>query len=189
LERLAAADRDEVWRRVQDNMGLVYTLVNRYRRRGLEKEDLVQEGTIGLMSAALTFDAGLGSAFSTWAFAWVWQRLRRVYLRHRKHAHVIRETDFRRPDDGTLWDFVGEPDPPDARQMREGDSADLARLMKHLLSERYQLVLSMRYGLFGHEPWKLKDVAAQFGVTAQCISEIEARALEKLRKYGQCPAG
>lgn len=56
--------REEV---VQQNMGLVHSCAHRLKGRGIEYEDLVQAGCIGLMKAADAFDRERGVLFSTYA--------------------------------------------------------------------------------------------------------------------------
>ncbi len=54
-------------KRIEDNMGLVYSVVKRFLGRGTEYEDLVQIGSIGLIKAAKHFDESKGFQFSTYA--------------------------------------------------------------------------------------------------------------------------
>lgn len=52
---------------VAENLGLVHQVANGYRRRGLDRDDLVNEGVLGLMRAAEKFDPSRGFKFSTLA--------------------------------------------------------------------------------------------------------------------------
>lgn len=57
---------------VKSNLRLVVSVAKGYRGRGLELPDLIQEGNLGLMRAAQTFDAaGFGTRFSTYAMPWI----------------------------------------------------------------------------------------------------------------------
>ena len=62
------------------NMGLVKSIAVRFRDRGVEYEDLVQIGTVGMIKAARSFDFSFGTAFSTYAVPLIIGELRR-YLR------------------------------------------------------------------------------------------------------------
>ena len=67
IQRAQAGDRDAEAEIVEANSGLVRSLAVRFRGRGIELEDLIQIGTIGLIKAARSFDSGRGFAFSTYA--------------------------------------------------------------------------------------------------------------------------
>jgi RNA polymerase sigma factor (sigma-70 family) len=68
------------------NLGLVRSLAGRYAGRGVPYDDLVQEGTLGLMRAAEKFDDRRGVKFSTYAIWWI----RRSLLDATRAARTIR---------------------------------------------------------------------------------------------------
>ena len=63
-----------------ENMGLVRTAAQRFRERGVEYEDLLQIGTMGMLRAIRSFDLSRGLAFSTYAVPLIVGEIRR-YLR------------------------------------------------------------------------------------------------------------
>ena len=68
------SERDSVETRnrvVQQNLGLVYRVARQFLNRGLTIEDLVGEGTLGLIRAAEAYDPSLGTRFSTYANYWI----------------------------------------------------------------------------------------------------------------------
>lgn len=67
LERIAAGDEWALEELIKDNMGLVKSIVMRFRDRGVEYDDLVQIGSIGMIKAARSFDFSYNNAFSTYA--------------------------------------------------------------------------------------------------------------------------
>ncbi len=67
IERAQAGDSDAEAEIVEANAGLVRSLALRFKGRGIELEDLLQIGTIGLIKAARSFDRDRGFAFSTYA--------------------------------------------------------------------------------------------------------------------------
>ncbi len=64
---------------VSENMGLVYACANRFRGRGIEFDDLVQSGCIGLLKAAQGFDETRGFMFSTYAVPAIIGEIKRIF--------------------------------------------------------------------------------------------------------------
>ncbi len=73
---------------VAANGRLVVVLARRYRHGGLPLDDLVQEGTVGLLRAVDLFDPARGYKFSTYAVWWITQALRRALAQQVPLAHV-----------------------------------------------------------------------------------------------------
>ena len=67
LIKAAAGDSTSAQKLVEDNYGLVLSIVKRFQNRGVEKEDLIQIGSIGLIKAVQNFNTEYGVMFSTYA--------------------------------------------------------------------------------------------------------------------------
>ncbi len=72
-------DREERNKLAADNIGLVYACANKFRGRGVEFEDLVQSGCIGLVKAAEGFDETRGFMFSTYAVPAIIGEMKRIF--------------------------------------------------------------------------------------------------------------
>ncbi|MGH9073611.1 MAG: sigma-70 family RNA polymerase sigma factor, partial [Acidimicrobiales bacterium] len=92
------------------------------------------------------------------------------------------EAATRSEGDTVLADVVADPsaDPPFERVAAALMPLELARLLTPL-DERERLVLSLRFGLAGHDPLTLGAVARRLGLTSQRISQITEGAMAKLR--------
>lgn len=82
-EELAALPRSDVRRQayealVEHNMGLVHELRKKYTGQGLEDEDLLHHGVLGLMHAVCKFDPARGFKLSTYAYHWIRQAMTRA---------------------------------------------------------------------------------------------------------------
>lgn len=71
--------KEECSQLVIDNMGLVYACANRFRGRGIEFDDLVQSGCLGLIKAAKGFDETKGFKFSTYAVPAIIGEMKRLF--------------------------------------------------------------------------------------------------------------
>ncbi len=157
--------------------------------RGLDREDLVQEGFVGLLRAAELFDTGRGVQFSTYASYWIRQAMLRA-LAEQQHAIRVpacnREARRSRPSvvsvevpvgrDGRLGDLIadGREGTADAalRVVEAGELADVLDAMP----EHMGFVLRCRM-----RGWSLGEVAAAVGRSKERVRQVEKRALELLR--------
>ncbi len=64
---------------IEQNMGLVHSLANRFRGRGIEYEELVSAGCMGLVKAARGFDESRGLQFSTYAVPVILGEIKRLF--------------------------------------------------------------------------------------------------------------
>ncbi len=77
LGRLSRGDEPAKALLVENNMGLVYSIVAKLDNRGYEREDLVQIGAIGLIKAVNKFDTSFGVQFSTYAVPMILGEIKR----------------------------------------------------------------------------------------------------------------
>jgi RNA polymerase primary sigma factor len=124
--RVAAGDLAAKARLVESNMRLVVSMAKAYRASGIPFEDLIQEGAIGLMTAAERFDPGRGYRFSTYATQWIRQAIGRAVDNKAKSirlpAHVsesLRKLDKARAE---MRREFGEEPTPDQLSQRTGIS-------------------------------------------------------------------
>lgn len=76
--RMKEGDQEARRRLIQANLRLVVSIAKRYQNRGLSFQDLIQEGSLGLMRAAEKFDPARGFKFSTYATWWIRQAVTRA---------------------------------------------------------------------------------------------------------------
>ena len=80
--RCAAGDEDAIRQMVNSNLRLVVSIAREYAGRGVALLDLIQEGSIGLLTAARKFDYTMDCRFSTYATKWIRQGVTRCLINH-----------------------------------------------------------------------------------------------------------
>ena len=76
--RIQAGSQQALLELVAGNLRLVVSIAKRYMRQGMDFEDVIQEGNLGLMLAAKKFDPSMGNKFSTYATWWIRQAITRA---------------------------------------------------------------------------------------------------------------
>ena len=124
--RCAQGDEDAIRQMVSANLRLVVSVAREYAGRGVALLDLIQEGSIGLLSAAKKFDYTLDFRFSTYATKWIRQGVLRCLASHgmiRVPAHTaekirkltsakaaILQDTGEEPTDAQLAEYCGIPE-------------------------------------------------------------------------------
>ena len=80
--RCAAGDEEAIRQMVNSNLRLVVSIAREYAGRGVALLDLIQEGSIGLLTAARKFDYTMDCRFSTYATKWIRQGVTRCLINH-----------------------------------------------------------------------------------------------------------
>jgi RNA polymerase primary sigma factor len=80
-------------------------------------------------------------------------------------------------------DFIADPDDlsPEEEVIHEDVNTELRALLE-TLSPREKLILVKRFGIGGEQERSLRELAREFGLTAERIRQIEKKALERIRR-------
>ena len=185
LEKAAAGDLEARNILIERNLRLVAHIMKKYYAQTSDQEDLISIGTIGLIKAVSTFDAGKGIRLATYAARCVENEILMHFRSQRKSASDVSLSDYiETGKDGTalsLMDVVCQDDDMFDRISSREDVRLLRQYMGEVLDDREQKVLTLRYGLDGKEPLPQQEVAQQCNISRSYISRIEKKALEKLR--------
>ena len=177
-----AAEAKEVL--IQRNMRLLAHIIKKYQNTGEDMEDLISIGTIGLIKAIDSFDAGKGQ-LATYACRCIDNELL-MMLRTKKKSS--REVSLYEPigtdkegNEINLLDVLEQPWPDIVEQM------DLRERLQRMfgafecvLSEREKQILIMRYGLAGRD-FTQQEVGERLGISRSYVSRIEKKSLSKLK--------
>lgn len=175
-------ERDKL---ITANMGYVVTLARQYKSDILSIDDLVSEGSIGLMKAAEKYDPSRGKPFVTFAAPYIRRSIETAISRLETTTDV-RSTDESLPvgsrNNYTLLNVLEDKDAGKADVLTEENTLtdDLLRVM-NVLSEREQRVLNLYYGN-GYERQTMAEIGEVMELKRERVRQIRDQALRKLRK-------
>ena len=185
LEALERGEEEAKQRLVEHNLRLVVYIARRFENTGINLEDLISIGTIGLIKGITTFDPSKGARLATYAARCVENEILMYFRSQRKTSQDVSLFDcIETGADGTpleLMDVVSEDgdllEQVSSREM----AAQLRRVMDTCLTEQERQVIRLRYGLDGQSAKRQREVADITGISRSYVSRIEKRALQKLR--------
>ena len=157
-KRIKEGDKAAVEIMVTHNLGLVKKIANKYTGRGLDYDDLRQEGCIGLISAINKFDYTLGFKFSTYATWWIQQSITRALADKsraiRLPVHINDEMNRVRKDMASLYNELGRSPSEEEVAQKTGLPQEKVRmLMTYMTGEP----VSLDYEFGEEENATLKD--------------------------------
>ena len=186
VKALEAGDEQARQLLIEHNLRLVVYISKRFENTGINIEDLISIGTIGLIKAVNTFKAGKNIKLATYASRCIENEIL-MYLR--KISSQRTEVSFDEPlntdwdgNELLLSDILGTDDDEVYRPLE--DDADKQMLMEAIdsLSERERSIILMRFGLPGGKEYTQKEVADKMGISQSYISRLEKRIIDRLRK-------
>ncbi|MCB7303760.1 RNA polymerase sporulation sigma factor SigK [Bariatricus massiliensis] len=173
---------------IERNLRLVAHVIKKYQHLEDDTEDLISIGTIGLIKAVTTFNAGKNTRLATYACRCIENEILMMLRGKRK---TNRETSLYEPigtdregNEIQLYDII-EAEETDActRIAEKNDIRLLYSKVESELTARERMVLKMRYGLYNEEEYTQREIAKQLGISRSYVSRIEKGAIEKLRPF------
>mgnify|MGYP002611254337 FL=1 len=172
---------------IERNLRLVVYIARKFENTGINIEDLISIGTIGLIKAINTFKPEKKIKLATYASRCIEKEIL-MYLRrnNRIRAEVSIDEPLNVDWEGNellLSDILGtEPDSVYRGIEDEVDKSLLARAMTRL-SERERKIISLRFGMAGvNEEKTQKEVADMLGISQSYISRLEKKIISRLKK-------
>lgn len=171
---------------IEHNLRLVVYISKRFENTGVNIEDLISIGTIGLIKAVNTFNCDKNIKLATYASRCIENEIL-MYLR--KLANRRTEVSFDEPlntdwdgNELLLSDVLGTDEDEVARPLE--DDADRQMLMEaiDMLKPREKEIIMLRFGLPEGREYTQKEVADMLGISQSYISRLEKRIIARLKK-------
>ena len=186
-ELLNRLDQEEARKElIEHNLRLVVYIARRFENTGINIEDLISIGTIGLIKAVGTYRLDKNIKLATYASRCIENE---ILMHIRKIAGQKAEISLDEPInmdyDGNellLSDVLGTDEDVVLRPLE--DDVDLVVLRQALqqLPDREREIVAMRFGLEGRKELTQKEVAQKLGISQSYISRLEKRIMLRLKK-------
>ena len=171
---------------IEHNLRLVVYIARRFENTGINIEDLISIGTIGLIKAVGTYRADKNIKLATYASRCIETE---ILMDLRKNANRRGEVSFDEPlntdwdgNELLLSDVLGTDADVVMRPIEEDVDRSLLAAAIDLLSPREKQIITMRFGLGGGNEQTQKEVADQLGISQSYISRLEKRIISRLKK-------
>lgn len=186
LERLPRGDTAVRAMLIERNLRLVVYIARKFENTGINIEDLVSIGTIGLIKAVNTFDPTKKIKLATYASRCIENEILMFLRRNNKiRSEVSIDEPLNTDLDGNellLSDVLGTETDIIYRDLEDEVDKKILRMALSNLSDRERKIMELRFGLDGGEEKTQKDVADLLGISQSYISRLEKRIIKRLRK-------
>ena len=186
LARLDAGDTSVRQELIEHNLRLVVYIARRFENTGINIEDLISIGTIGLIKGINTFRSDKNIKLATYASRCIENEIL-MYLR--KTANQKTEVSFDEPlntdwdgNELLLSDILGTEEDVVMKPIEEDVDRTLLRDAIATLSAREREIITLRFGMDGHDELTQKEVADKMGISQSYISRLEKRIIARLKK-------
>ena len=179
---LSLEGRDKL---VEHNLRLVVYIAKKFENTGINIEDLVSIGTIGLIKAINTFKLDKNIKLATYASRCIENEIL-MYIRKISNTRV--EVSIDEPlnvdwdgNELLLSDVLGSDENSVSYEIEQYEERMIIRKAVAALDPREREIIEMRYGLFGKEELTQKEVAEKLGISQSYISRLEKKIIARLK--------
>lgn len=186
IEEFTAGSLDARNILIEHNLRLVVYIARKFENAGVNVEDLISIGTIGLIKAVNTFKSDKNIKLATYASRCIENEIL-MYLR--RNNRIKNEVSFDEPlnidwdgNELLLSDILGSDPDLINRDIELEDEKSLLLRTINAMGERERTIMSMRFGLNGQREHTQKEVADILGISQSYISRLEKKIIASLKK-------
>jgi RNA polymerase sporulation-specific sigma factor len=185
IARLSEGCEDARRTLIERNLRLVVYIARRFENTGVNIEDLISIGTIGLIKAINTYDPAKNIKLATYASRCIENE---ILMFLRKTGNRRSEVSFDEPlntdwdgNELLLSDILGTDADTVSAALEDDVDKKLLRDAVARLTEREREIITLRFGLDGAREHTQKEVADAMGISQSYISRLEKRIISRLR--------
>lgn len=186
LERLERGEREASEKLIEHNLRLVVYIAKRFQNTGIDMDDLISVGTIGLIKAVSSFSLKKNVKIATFASRCIENE---ILMFLRRTSKIKSEVSFDEPlnfdNEGNellLSDVMGTDSDLVYKKIESGVENELLKTALLKLNDREREIMELRYGLSGEEEKTQREVADMLGISQSYISRLEKKIIGRLKK-------
>ena len=186
IARLGQGDPEARARLIEHNLRLVVYIARRFENTGINIEDLISIGTIGLIKAVGTYQPAKSIKLATYASRCIENE---ILMHLRKTSSQKTELSLDEPlntdwdgNELLLSDVLGTENDLVMKPIEDDVDRQLLSLALEKLSDRERRIITLRFGLDGRPERTQKEVADLLGISQSYISRLEKRIISRLKK-------
>lgn len=171
---------------IERNLRLVVYIAKKFENSGVNIEDLISIGTIGLMKAVNSFNLDKNIKLATYASRCIENE---ILMFLRKNNKIKTEVSIDEPintdsegNDLSLADILGTDNDSIFKHIEESDNKKVLEVAIRKLNDREKTIMQLRYGFNGYDELTQKEVADKLGISQSYISRIEKKVINNLKK-------
>ena len=171
---------------IERNLRLVVYIAKRFENTGVDLDDLVSVGTIGLIKSVNSFNIDKNIKLATYASRCIENE---ILMHLRRTVKIKSEVSFDEPlntdhegNELVLSDVMGTDSDIVYKKIENGVENELLIEAFHKLNGREREIMELRYGLNGEDEKTQKQVADFLGISQSYISRLEKKIISRLKK-------
>lgn len=186
LEQLEQGSEEAKQRLIEHNLRLVVFIARRFENTGINLEDLISIGTIGLIKSISTYRRDKNIRLATYSSRCIENEIL-MYIRKisNQKTEISLDEPINMDYDGNellLSDILGTDEDVVTGALEDDVDLHLLRQALDELPEREREIIHMRFGLGGYREMTQKEVAQVMGISQSYISRMEKRIMQRLKK-------
>ena len=186
IERLSNNDEEARKTLVERNLRLVVYISKKFENTGIDIEDLISIGTIGLIKAINTFNISKNIKLATYASRCVENEIL-MYLRrsNKIKGEISIDEPLKQDGDGNellLSDILGTENDLTSKELEDEVDKKLLKNSMAKLGERERFIMELRFGFINEKEKTQKEVADMLGISQSYISRLEKKIIVKMKK-------
>ncbi len=186
VSRLNAGEEEIKDKLIEHNLRLVVYIARRFENTGVDLDDLVSVGTIGLIKAVSSFNSDKNIKLATYASRCIENE---ILMHLRRTVKLKSEVSFDEPlntdwegNELVLSDVMGTDGDVVYKKIENSVETELLGVALTKLNNREREIMELRYGLKGGEEKTQREVADMLGISQSYISRLEKKIIVRLKK-------